>query len=290
MQRDLRYGPESDMLLDLIRPEEIQDPTPLVLWIHGGAFVGGSKEELTGYFQTIAAEGYTVAAPRYSLAPKHHYPTPLRQIGQALAFLQGNASRLNLDPERVVIAGDSAGAHIAAQIAALVSTPGYAQRVGVPVPLDRGRLLGLILACGPYDLSLADDTSTPAVAVLIKASLWAYSGRRRFMDDASLAPWSITDFVTPEFPPTLITVGNSDPLRAHSERLAAALTEVGLKPETVFWPDADPPLGHEYQFLLDTEAAQVFLARMLAFLAEQTHNADAQLLSRMGDSEEQEKT
>ncbi|WP_052206944.1 alpha/beta hydrolase [Sinomonas humi] len=276
------------MLLDLIRPKESSDPTPLVLWIHGGAFVGGSKEELSGYFQMIAAQGYTVAAPRYSLAPKHHYPTPLRQIGEALAFLEGNAARLRLDPDRIVIAGDSAGAHIAAQIATLVSTPGYSRLVGVPAPLDRQRLLGLILACGPYDLSLADDTDTPADAVLIKTSLWAYSGKRKFMDEVSLAPWSITNYLTPGFPPTLITVGNADPLRAHSERLAEALSKVGLEPETVFWPDMDPPLGHEYQFLLDTEPAQVFLGRMLAFLAEKTGATDAQLLSGTGEGEEQD--
>lgn len=284
--RDLRYGPEADMLLDLIRPDDLQDPAPLVLWIHGGAFVGGSKEELTGYFQTIAAHGYTVAAPRYSLAPKHRYPTPLRQVSEALVFLQGNASRLGLDPDRVIVAGDSAGAHIAAQIGALVSTPGYPQMVGVPAPMARHRLLGLILACGPYDLALAGDARSRNLSLLMKAVLWAYSGRRKFLDDVSLAPWSITNYLTREFPPTLITVGNGDPLRKHSERLEAALSEAGLEAETVFWPHTQPPLGHDYQFLLDRPEAQVFLGRMLAFLATRTRVQQAESLPSSQDAEE----
>lgn len=278
--RDLRYGLEGDMLLDLIRPQDHQGDAPLVLWIHGGAFVGGSKEELTGYFQAIAARGYAVAAPRYSLAPRHHYPTPLRQIGQALAFLVNNASTLGLDPDRIVLAGDSAGAHIAGQIAALVCTPGYAELVGVDPPLRREQLRGLVLACGPYDLSLAGNASNAYEAVLIKTALWAYSGRRAFLTDESLAPWSITNYVTPDFPRTLITAGNGDPLRIHSERLAEALRSTGLEPETVFWPDAEPPLDHDYQFLLDIPEAQAFLRRLLSFLSLRTHVRDTAFSTR----------
>jgi len=48
----------------------------------------------SAHFKLVAREGYTVAAPRYSLAPKHRYPTPTRQLMQALAYLQANAERL----------------------------------------------------------------------------------------------------------------------------------------------------------------------------------------------------
>jgi len=70
-----------------------------------------------------------------------------------------------------------------------------------------------------------------------------------------------------EGPPALITVGNGDPLRPHSELLASKLRAQGIEPETLFYPDAHrPPLGHEYQFDLDTDSGQLFLKRMLAFL------------------------
>ena len=104
---DERYGPDPDMLLDVSRPVSATEPLPLVVWVHGGGFVGGTKEELAGYFKLLASHGFAVVAPRYSLAPGRRYPVPLRQLMQALQYLQANAGRLLIDPDRIALAGDS---------------------------------------------------------------------------------------------------------------------------------------------------------------------------------------
>ena len=264
---DQRYGDEEDMLLDIFRPASMSEPLPLVLWVHGGGWVGGSKDELSSYLKLIASHGYLVAGPRYSLAPEHQYPTPPRQMMRALEYLQSNAGRLQIDPDRIAIAGDSAGAQIAAQLGGLVTTPGYAKAIGVTPAITAAQLRGLVLACGPYDLALARRASTPVGRVFFRAVLWAYSGTRDFQHDPAFATWSITGNVSSAFPPALITVGNADPLRPHSELLADRLRAAGTEVETVFWPaDHQPPLGHEYQFDLDTQPGQHFLDRMLSFL------------------------
>jgi acetyl esterase/lipase len=263
---DERYGGDADMLLDVHRPESAAGPLPLVVWIHGGGFVGGAKHELADYLRLVASHGYVVAAPDYSLAPEHRYPTPPRQVMEALAHLQANAGRLGIQPERIALAGDSAGAHIAAQLAALVTTPGYADAVGIAPTVGAAQLHCLALACGPFDLGLVDHASR-AGRVLIEVVLRAYTGTRSFRDDPSSTAWSITDNVTSSFPPTLLTVGNADPLRAHSELLAERLRAAGAEVETLFFPDGhEPPLGHEYQFDLDGDAGRLFLERLLAFL------------------------
>jgi len=265
---DEPYGDAADTVLDLYRPASATEPLPLVLWVHGGGFIGGSKEELGGYFKLVASAGYTVAAPRYSLAPKHRYPTPTRQVMQALAYLHANAERLQLDPHRIVIGGDSAGAQIAAQIGELVTTPGYPEAVGVEPTITTQQLRGLVLACGAYDLGLAGAGDLdPVSRCFLQTTLWAYSGRRDYARDPLFATLSVTDHVTAAFPPALITVGNADPLRAHTELLIERLRAQGVKAETVLYPgDHDPPLGHEYQFDLDADAGQAFLRRMLSFL------------------------
>lgn len=264
---DERYGDEDDMLLDVVRPAAAIERLPLVLWVHGGGWVGGSKDELTSYFKLLADQGYVVAGPRYSLAPEHRYPTPPRQMMRALHHLQVNAERYRIDPNRIAVGGDSAGAQIAAQLGALVTTPEYAETVGVAATITPAQLRGLVLACGPYDLGLARHAGSPAGRRFIKAVLWAYSGTRRYLDDPRFASWSVTDNLTPAFPPVLITVGNADPLRPHSELLAARLRALGHDPETLFFPDDhESPLGHEYQFDLDTGEGRLFLERMLAFL------------------------
>jgi acetyl esterase len=262
-----RYGADPDMLLDVYRPASASGPLPLVVWVHGGGFVGGTKDELAGYFKLVASNGFAVAAPRYSLAPGRRYPAPLRQLMQALQYLQANAGRLLIDPDRIALAGDSAGAHIAAQAGALVTTPGYAEAVGITPTITPAQLRGLVLACGPYDLQLVRHPASPAGRLFVQVSLHAYSGKRRFLDDPAFAAWSITDHVSTAFPPALITVGNADPLRSHSELLASKLQDQGAETETLFFPAGhQPPVDHEYQFDLDTDAGQLFLDRLITFL------------------------
>lgn len=264
---DERYGGDPDQLLDVYRPAAAGGPRPLVVWVHGGGFVGGAKHEWAGYFKLIASNGYVVVGPRYSLAPEHRYPTPPRQLMQAIGYLRANAARLQIDPDRIALAGDSAGAHIAAQLGALVTTPGYADAVGVAGTLTAGQLRCLVLACGIYDLALTRRASSPAGARFVRAVLWAYSGTRHYLHDPAFATWSVADHLGPGFPPALVTVGNADPLRPHSELLVSALRSHGVEVEAVFYlDDHHPPLHHEYQFDLDTDAGQRFLERLLAFL------------------------
>src|SRR5262249_26208409 len=135
---DERYGDEPDMVLDVYRPAWASGPLPTVVWVHGGGWLSGAKEDLAGYLKLVASKGYAVVGPRYSLAPERRYPTPTRQVMQALGHLGANAERLHLDPCRTVIAGDSAGAQIAAQVGALVTTPGYSDEVGIEPTLAPG--------------------------------------------------------------------------------------------------------------------------------------------------------
>ena len=130
---DEAYGDGPDERLDVYRPAG-GEPLPAVVWIHGGGWIGGSKEELANWCRLIAAEGFAVAWIGYSFAPAHGYPTPVRQALAALAHLQANAGRLGLDTERIVLAGDSAGAHVAAQVALIATDPEYARTVG-PDPM-----------------------------------------------------------------------------------------------------------------------------------------------------------
>lgn len=266
---DERYGAQPHETFDLHRPADADEPLPVVVWVHGGGWVAGSKEELADYFRLVAGDGCAVVAPAYTPAPRGRYPEPLRQIAAAVRHVSTHADDLGLDAGRIVVAGDSAGAQIAAQLATLVTSPAYADRVGVAPPIDAARLCGVVLACGPYDVARLGVGAGPAVRRLVRAVLWAYSGRRRYERDRTFATANVLDHVTAGFPPALITVGNGDPLREHSHLLAQRLGDLGCAPQTLFFPDDhEPVLGHEYQFDLDTEEAQEFRRRLRRFLAD----------------------
>jgi acetyl esterase/lipase len=266
--RDLAYGPGPDELLDIHRPAASDAPLPVFVWVHGGGWFGGAKEDYAPWFALVAGHGYAVVVPRYSLSPAHRYPTPVRQIMQALAHVQVHAQRLGLDPGRIALGGDSAGGQMAAQVGAIVTTPGYANAVGVEPTITSQRLRGLVLACGFYDLSLA--ASVPGdFRRLLSLELWSYSGHRDFMRDPLFATMSVAGHVTADFPPALVSAGNADLLAPQSHLLVERLRAAGAAPETLFFaPAHQPPVDHEYQFDLDTDAGRAFLDRMLRFLDE----------------------
>ncbi len=121
-QRDLSYAPgDRDALFDVFAPADAQAPLVAVVWVHGGGFVAGSRSDLSGYLQILAARGYVTIAIDYSPAPEARFPTPIRQTNAALAHIVANAKRFNVDPNRIFLAGDSAGAQIVAQTALVIS-------------------------------------------------------------------------------------------------------------------------------------------------------------------------
>ena len=260
---DEPYGDGPDDVLDVYHRTGARGPAPTIVWVHGGAFVGGSKEELRHWFELLADEGYTVVAPRYSLAPESTYPTPVRQVMAVLGHVCARAGRLRVDPERLVLAGDSAGAQLAAQVATLVTSHAYAEQVGIEPRIRPDQLRGVVLCCGAYDPSL-DDTPS----VFVRAVLWAYSGRRDLAGDPAFGLMAVPSHVTADFPPAFVTAGNADPLLPQTAALVERLDALGVETDTLlFPPDTRPPLGHEYQFLLDTPAGREALSRILAFLA-----------------------
>jgi acetyl esterase/lipase len=182
-----------------------------------------------------------------------------------LAHLQQEAERLHVDPTRFVLAGDSAGSHITAQVAAAISDADYASRAAITPTVQPDHLRGVVLCCGIYDLR-RDDPSSP-VKDLFRGVRWAYSGQRQPLDDSDFT-WAttLTERLTGAFPAAFLTVGSADPLAPQSRQLAARLADLGVAVETVFYPpDHQPALAHEYQFDLALADARAALDRILAF-------------------------
>jgi acetyl esterase/lipase len=270
---DVCYGrDEPDARLDVYFPSHLADGAraPTIVWIHGGAWISGTKEADAPYFAMLARGGFTVVAVEYSRAPDTQYPTPILQINDALAYVLRNAERFHVDTQQVVIAGDSAGAQMASQIAVLVTSGAYAVDVGINPSLRPDQLRGTILFCGVYDAAgiarHSRAVSNTALRVFTRSVLWAYTGSRE-RDSATLRQMSTIDHATAEFPTTYISGGNADPLTdAHSRPFAARLAELGVEVTASFYaPDRVPALGHEYQFRVESADGREALQAVLAF-------------------------
>lgn len=265
----VRDAADPDGLVDVFRPSGAAGPLPTIVWVHGGGWVSGRRGDVAGYARVLAARGFTVVTVDYSIAPEARYPTPVRQVADALGFLVADAADLGVDPDRIVLAGSSAGAQIAAQVAAMVSDPGYAAAVGIAVPLDRSALCAVVLHCGGYDLDRAHRAGWRGW--FLRTVLWSYTGTRAFADDPGTALASVLHHVTADFPPAFLSSGNADPLLPHSEDLAARLVGLGVEVEALFFPaDRAPALGHEYQFGLDDPGGVAALDRSVEFVRRHT--------------------
>jgi acetyl esterase/lipase len=265
--RDLRYdSADPDALLDFYAPAGATRPLTTVVWIHGGAFISGDKQDVANYARVLAGQGFAVASVQYTLAPEAQYPTPVHQANRALGWLVTQADDLPVDPARLVLAGDSAGAQVAAQLAAALSSEAYAQEVGIAPALPPGQLAGALLYCGPFDASLADAEGD--FGDFLRTVFWSYFGEKDFLGSPVAEQFSVPRHVTADFPATFISAGNGDPLLAHSLALAEALGKAGAPVETLFFPAGlSPALGHEYQFDLDSDAGRQALARSVSFLS-----------------------
>ena len=114
---DLRYGPAQLQSLDLHVPEG-GGPAPVVVFFHGGAFVGGDKHPCAPQLVAmLAARHIAFACADYRLAPDAPYPAPMRDGARAVQWLRAHAADYGLDPARVGVMGMSAGAGIALWVA-----------------------------------------------------------------------------------------------------------------------------------------------------------------------------
>ncbi|HUS26259.1 MAG TPA: alpha/beta hydrolase [Nevskiaceae bacterium] len=262
---------DKDGYLDVFYPEKTTAPLPTVVWVHGGAWVSGDKNDIDNYLKIIASHGYTAIGVDYTVAPEAQYPTPLLQLNDALDYIQKNAEQLHINSDKIVLAGDSAGSQVVAQMANIITSSSYANEINIKPTLASNKLKAMLLNCGAYDLALPDYSGP--FGGLLHTVLWAYSGTKDFLHDPKLKTASVVNYVTPDFPPSFITAGNIDPLLPQSTEFAKKLQSLGVSTSTLFYPtNHKPELNHEYQFDLDTDEGQQALKQMIDFLHERTYS------------------
>ncbi len=116
VERDLPYGDDPRHRLDVYRPlAAIANPSTVLIFFHGGGFVRGDKGDRENVGLYFSRQGCLVIVPNYRLAPAHRWPSGAEDVMSAYRWASTNAARHGGDPDRIVLAGESAGAaHVAA--------------------------------------------------------------------------------------------------------------------------------------------------------------------------------
>lgn len=107
---DVSYGPHESNVLDFWQTEVGEGPRPLLVYIHGGGWIGGDKQQSVEQIEPFLDQGISYAAINYRHTPQAPLPAPVHDAARAIQFLRTKAEEWNLDKSRIALTGGSAGA------------------------------------------------------------------------------------------------------------------------------------------------------------------------------------
>jgi acetyl esterase/lipase len=132
--------------------------SPLIVWVHGGAWRSGSK--LAVPITNLLADSYAIASVDYRLSPEAKFPAQIHDIKAAIRHLRAHGDTLRIPTKHIVIAGDSAGAHLAALVGVSNGHPDLEGTVGTNLT-QRSDVQGIISFYGGANLTTILSQSTP---------------------------------------------------------------------------------------------------------------------------------
>lgn len=243
----------------LYRPAPSGDPagtTPgMLVWFHGGGWVLGDLESHDNICHTLARRsGHAVLSVAYRLAPEDPFPAGLGDCIQATRWAHANAEAMGLDPGRLAIGGDSAGANLAAAVCQVAPAPLRFQVLVYPVTDARAGHPSYDENAEGYFLTKA------AMHWFIDHYL---SGGQGSADDPRVSPLLAADEQLAAGPPAMVITAGFDPLRDEGVAYAERLADVGVTTSHVHFPGQIHgffSLGH---LLRDARAAHALVAQAL---------------------------
>lgn len=261
-RRNIRYSENG--ILDVFMPEGVTGRLPVLVYIHGGGWVTGSRRSCRRICAVFAAKGYVVLNLKYRLAPRHTHPFALNDIADAIGWLIENAAEINADPDSIFLGGSSAGAHLAAMTACIASNEKLRKITGVDVPVEAKNIRGLILVYGGYNMRTILDSGFFMINTMIKA----YTGGAS-QDDEIWNRISPVDHITKDFPPAFITAGERDHLFGQSVEFSKVLDEKGIKNETLFFDRSVRDAKHGFFHFYYRECTKQAYERAIHFMRKQ---------------------
>jgi acetyl esterase/lipase len=234
-QKNITYAEISSgpQLLDLYHPANAKGPAPLIIWIHGGGWKNGSKENCLPIRMGFTERGYAVASINYRLTGEASFPAQIEDCKSAVRWLRVHAKEYGLDADHFGAWGSSAGGHLVA----LLGTSGDVADFSTGENPDvSSRVQAVCDYYGPSDfmtMGTVPGFEMHARADSPESALLGASAAEK-PETAKVA--SPVSYATPDDPPFLIVHGDSDRTVPpdQSRRMDAALRKAGVETELIF--------------------------------------------------------
>ena len=248
---DIQYSQVSSTCkLDIMTPSKHDSLLPVIIYFHGGGWVGGEKEFYTDFCSRLVTKGFMVVNVDYRVIGEASFPAFLEDAVWAYNWVNRNITRYGGDSANIFLCGDSAGAHISALCANALTNPDFPSRYNIyTAPLKNIRALGLL--CGIYDMTLFNDLdlAEDMVAALLDKKTLKQAKERA--DDLTIA-----GNISEEYPPCFLTTCYYDFVADQLKPMADSLKEYNIKHETLVYDETHTQLGHCYQIYYYPESKE----------------------------------
>ena len=217
--------------LDIYQPKGLKKPRPVLIFIHGGGWRKGKKEDYLLYLIDFAKRGYITATISYRLIPQARYPAAVEDAKCAVRWIRAHAADYLIDPGKMAVIGGSAGGHLALMIG--YSSDERALDGRCSADTVSSRVQAVVDLYGPVDL-------TTPYARTHKTTL-SFLGQPYSAIPEIYAQASPSTYITKDDPPTLIFHGSIDELVpvSQSDSLHKYLERAGVPNEyhrLTWWP------------------------------------------------------
>jgi acetyl esterase/lipase len=235
LEADIPYAgtdnPRQRLNLLLPKTPRTDRPLPVIVYIHGGAWLGGNRTIGHGRLAGFVAGGdYAGVSVGYRLTGEAIWPAQIHDCKAAIRWIRANARKYNLDPDKIGVIGDSAGGHLVAMLGTSGGVKALEGDLG-PHKHVSSRVQCVVDEFGPAEILAMqgagsrmdhDGPNSPEGKLV--------GGRVKDRKEVAIAASPVT-YVAPDNPPFLIIHGNKDPLVPYnqSERLYAALKKVKVE-------------------------------------------------------------
>lgn len=227
---------------------------PCVIYSHGGGWSAYDKSIFRSTTKALASQGAVVFNCNFRLAPEYGFDDMEEDVAAVVEFVTAHAAEYGGDPEKIILAGDSSGAHLLSlYINRLVAGGG-----------DPGkRFIGCAFFYGVYDLTALDGVPFNNKKGYTDAALPTDMPNR----DLFLSRYSPISYLSPQIPPTLMCSGMTDNL--HEGQTAVyerALRQTGVRVETLVFPKDYKRAAHRFMTFVDNPATKLSLAKFKEFI------------------------